>query len=137
MARDLLVIRRLVCFPSMLPLTPAFSPPPLLSLCPISHQVDQRVFDNLLHPHLSLAGFLGRFKPKCGTTPEGCATFVRRDRFEIVEDLSFNLKEALAAEDGEFAVRGPFLFSLIRRLRFAHHLNLATLSLSYTPYIYD
>jgi hypothetical protein len=79
--------------------------------------VDQRVFDNLLHPHLSLAGFSGRFKPKCGTTPEGCATFVRRDRFEILEDLSFNLKEALAAEDGEFAVRA-LLFFLIRRFRF-------------------
>lgn len=62
------------------------------------------MFENFLTPHLGVDGFAGHYKRKCGSAPEGCAAFWRTDRFELVQDLSFNMKDALASPDNEFAV---------------------------------
>jgi mRNA deadenylase 3'-5' endonuclease subunit Ccr4 len=46
-------------------------------------EVDRKVFERYLQPHLALAGFAGVYTNKAGQVAEGSATFFRTERFEL------------------------------------------------------
>uniref|UniRef100_A0AAV1UD23 Endonuclease/exonuclease/phosphatase domain-containing protein n=1 Tax=Peronospora matthiolae TaxID=2874970 RepID=A0AAV1UD23_9STRA len=60
-------------------------------------EMGEHVYTRLFEPMLSLIGYHGFYSDKTGTTNEGCATFVRTTRFEVVKEDTVDLTAAVKA----------------------------------------
>jgi 2',5'-phosphodiesterase len=58
-------------------------------------EMGEHVFKLFFQPVMASIGFHGFYSGKTGTTNEGCATFVRTARFEVVEQDTLNLSAAV------------------------------------------
>ncbi|KAI9989447.1 hypothetical protein PInf_019730 [Phytophthora infestans] len=54
-------------------------------------EMGEHVFNHFFKPMLASIGYHGFYSDKTGTTNEGCATFIRTSRFEVVEQETINL----------------------------------------------
>ncbi|XP_059160950.1 2',5'-phosphodiesterase 12-like [Physella acuta] len=61
-------------------------------------EVDKAIFSSQLSPALTALGYTGLFRPKTGQVSEGCAHFIREDKFRIVNELDINLSEYLSTD---------------------------------------
>ncbi|KAG3020019.1 hypothetical protein PC121_g10778 [Phytophthora cactorum] len=58
-------------------------------------EMGEHVYKLFFEPMLASLGYHGFYSDKTGTTNEGCATFVRTARFEVVEEDTLNLSIAV------------------------------------------
>ncbi|EGZ16262.1 hypothetical protein PHYSODRAFT_560754 [Phytophthora sojae] len=54
-------------------------------------EMGEHVFQRFFEPMMTSLGYHGHYSGKTGTTNEGCATFVRTARFEVVDEDTLNL----------------------------------------------
>ncbi|KAF4045372.1 Endonuclease/Exonuclease/phosphatase family [Phytophthora infestans] len=58
-------------------------------------EMGEHVFNHFFKPMLASIGYHSFYSDKTGTTNEGCATFIRTSRFEVVEQETINLSIAV------------------------------------------
>ncbi|CAH0475367.1 unnamed protein product [Peronospora belbahrii] len=58
-------------------------------------EMGEHVYTKYFEPVLTLIGYRGFYSGKSGTTNEGCATFVRLDRFNVTKEVTVNLGTAV------------------------------------------
>ncbi|KAE9031310.1 hypothetical protein PR003_g10334 [Phytophthora rubi] len=54
-------------------------------------EMGEHVYQKFFEPMMTSLGYHGFYSGKTGTTNEGCATFVRTNRFEVVDEDTLNL----------------------------------------------
>ncbi|CAL1533474.1 unnamed protein product [Lymnaea stagnalis] len=61
-------------------------------------EVDASIFSNQLTPAFRSLGYICLFRPKAGQVSEGCANFVREDKFHVVNEMDISLSEYLSTD---------------------------------------
>lgn len=86
-----------------------------------TQEMGKSIYANYFQPLMLNMGYTSKFGEKAGSTPEGCAIFVRDDKFDILDTMAFISAQQIVATRhadlrNKLSILNPSLESRIRQL---------------------